>query len=122
MLDRSQAGLIALDELVAVALRQVVVGVDVEPPEQLLLPRRQRLGAHGLDVDERHQAEHLQPLLGADDRGELLDDLRDPRCRGGTPRATSQVVADQEEHRVARLGVQVQAVERLARHPHALDA
>ena len=63
-----EPGLIALDQLVAVALRQVVVGVDVEPPEQLLLPRRQRLRADRLDVGERHQAQHLQPLLGADER------------------------------------------------------
>ena len=67
-LQLGEAGLVALDQLVAVPLRQVVVGVDVEPPEQLLLPRRERLRADRLDVDERHQAEHLQPLLGADER------------------------------------------------------
>ena len=49
-----ETGLIAFDQLVAVSLRQVVIGVDVEPPEQLLFPWRQRFRAHGFDVGERH--------------------------------------------------------------------
>ena len=70
-----EARFVPLDELVAVALRQVVVGVDVQPPEEFRLPRRQRLRTDCLDVDERHQAEHLQPFFGADERCELLDDV-----------------------------------------------
>ena len=77
-----------LDQVVAVLQRQHVVGVDVDAPEQLFLPPRQRVGADRLDVGERHQAQQLQPLLAADERGELAHDLRDPRCRAGTPPAT----------------------------------
>ena len=63
-----QAGLILGDEVVAVLERQVVVGVDVEAPEQLLAPRRQRVRADRLDVGQRQQAQHLQPLFDADQR------------------------------------------------------
>ena len=70
------AAWLRFDPLVAVADRQLVVRVDVEPPQQLLLPRRQRLRADGLDVGERHEAEHLQPLFDADELGELPDDVR----------------------------------------------
>jgi hypothetical protein len=63
-------------ELVAIPERQVVVGIDVEAPEQLLLPRREGGGADRLDVDERQQAEHLQELLGADQPREALDHVR----------------------------------------------
>ena len=79
---------VRLDELVAVAERQVVVGVDEQPPEQLRPPRCQRLQADGLDVGQGHQAQHPQPLLDADERRELSGRSRDPRCRGGTPPAT----------------------------------
>ena len=42
-LSRSdRPGLVPIDQLVGVGMRQVVVGVDVQPPEQLLFPRRQR--------------------------------------------------------------------------------
>ena len=46
-------GLIVLDALVAVTDRQAVVGVDVQPPEQLLLPRGERLEADRFDVGQR---------------------------------------------------------------------
>ena len=42
--------MIRLDQLVGVAEREAVVRVDVEPPEQLFLPGRQRLGADRADV------------------------------------------------------------------------
>ena len=59
-----------------VAERQVIVGVHIEPPEQLLAPRRQRVRADRLDVDQRQQAQHLQALFDADQIGQLADDLR----------------------------------------------
>ena len=74
-LQLGEARLVALDQLVAVPLRQVIVGVDVEPPEELRLPRRQRVRAHGLDIDNRHQTEQLETLLRADERRELFHDL-----------------------------------------------
>ena len=79
-----------VDQLVAVAEREVVVGVDVQPPEQLFLPRRQRLGADRLDVGERQQAEHLQPLFDADQLRRTAGRSPDPRCRAGTRPATSR--------------------------------
>ena len=38
----------------------------VEAPEILGFPRRQRIRIHRLDVGQRHQGEHLQPLGRAD--------------------------------------------------------
>ena len=92
----------ALDQIVAVLQRQVVVGVDVEPPEQLLFPPGQRLGADRLDVGERHQAQQLQPLLGADQRGELADDLRILGVAPERHLRHPQVMADEEQDGVAR--------------------
>ena len=54
----------------------MVVGVHVQLPEQLFTPRRQRLEADRLDVDPRQQAEHLQPLLDANQVGKTADDRR----------------------------------------------
>ena len=71
-----QPGLLVLDAFVGVLERQVVVGVHVEPPEQFLAPRRQRVRTDGLDVDECEQAQHLQPLFVDDQVRELADDLR----------------------------------------------
>ena len=44
----------------------MVVGVDVELPEQLFPPGRERFRADRADVDERHQASIFQTLFGAD--------------------------------------------------------
>ena len=95
-------GLRALDQIVAVLQRQVVVGVDVEPPEQLFFPSGQRVGADRLDVGERHQAQELQPLLGADQRGELADDLRILGVAPERHLRHPQVMADEEQDRLAR--------------------
>ena len=103
-----EAGLVALDALVAVALRQVVVGVDVEPPQQLFLPRRQRVRADRADVGQRHEAQHLQPVLGADEVGELLDDVRVLGVAAERDQRHPEVVADEEQHRVARLAGDLQ--------------
>ena len=54
----------------------MIVGIDVQPPEQLFPPRRQRFEADRLDVGQREQTEHLQPLLDPDQLGEVLDDVR----------------------------------------------
>ena len=113
--------MILLEQIVGVAERQPVVGVDVEAPEQIFLPGRQRLGADGADVGERHQAEHLEVLFGADQLGELRDDLRifrvaaERRLRhlrgaggSGTPRVCALV------------GRQLQPVEHALREAQAL--
>ena len=70
-----EAGVVRLDQLVGVAERQAVVGVDVEPPEQLFLPGRQRLRADRADVGERQQAQHLQLLFGPTSAANARDDL-----------------------------------------------
>ena len=98
----------------------MVVGVDVEPPQQLLFPRRQRFRADRLDVGQRHQAEHLQALFGADERGEVLDDVRILGVAAERDERHAQVMLDQEQHRLARLAGQLQAVDHVPRHPHAL--
>ena len=110
-----EPGLVPLDQLVAVPLRQVVVGVDVQTPEQLRLPRRQRLGTDRLDVDERHQAEHLQPLLGADERGELLDDVGILGIAPKRGERHPQVVANQEENDLALFVGHLQPLEHMLR-------
>ena len=98
-----QLGLVPVDQLVAIAERQLVVGVDVQPPQQLLFPRRQRLGTDRLDVDEGHQAQHLQPLLEADQGGELLDDLGIFRVAMKGRARHPEVMPDQEVDDLARL-------------------
>ena len=102
--------------------RQVVVGVDVQPPEQLLAPRRQRLEADGLDVGQRHQAEHLQAFFDADQLGERLDDLRilrvaperDLRHRAGGWRSGTRPCRARSCGRPIRANIS-------PRHAHALD-
>ena len=100
----------------------MVVGVDVEPPEQLFLPRRQRLGADRLDVGEGQQAEHLQPLFDADQRGELPDDLGILGVAAERDHATSAGgCAIRNSTSRARLGRRARAARTCcARHPHAL--
>ena len=94
----------ALDQLVAVAERQLVVGVDVQPPEQLFLPRCERLGADRVDVGQRQQAEHLQSLFDADQRARTAGRRPGLRCRGGTRPATSGGgCAIRNSHRLARV-------------------
>jgi hypothetical protein len=58
--------------------READARVGVQPPQPILLPGCQRIGADGLDVDERQQAEHLQQLLAADQSGEPRDHVRVP--------------------------------------------
>ena len=116
-----ESGLIALDQLIAVALREMVVGVHVEPPEQLLFPRRQRLRADRFDVDERHQAEHLQALFGADERREVLDDLRILGVATKRDQRHAQVMLDQEQHRLARLADELQTIDDVPGHPLAFE-
>ena len=111
---------LSVNHFVAVRERQVVVRVNVEPPQQLLLPRRERFPADGLDVGERHQAQHLQAILDADEVGELPHDLgilgiaaeRDHRHpRDAWPRGIP---------RRRGLLVEREAIEHLTRHPRAL--
>ena len=86
-LQRGDQRLIAIDDVVAVAERHVIVRVDVQPPQQLFFPGGQRLRADGADVAQREQHEHLQLLFGAEHRRELPHDFglfgvaaeRDPR-------------------------------------------
>ena len=110
----------AVDHLVAVGQRQVVVGADVEPPQQLLFPGRERSAAHRLDVDQREQAEHLQPLLGADQGRERPHHVRVLAVLAeGDPRHL-EVVADEELHVVPRVGAESELVEHDVGHPDAL--
>src|SRR6266478_2977762 len=71
-----ELGLAPIDQLVAVSERQLVVGIDVQPPEQLFLPGCERLEADGFDVGQGQEAEHLQSLSHPDQRGEPPDRLR----------------------------------------------
>ena len=113
--------LIALDQLVAVPLREMVVGIHVEAPEQLLFPRRQRFRTDRPDIGERHQAEHLQALLGADEGREVLDDLRILGVAAEGDQRHAQVVLDQEEHRLAPLADELQTIDDVLGHPLALE-
>src|SRR5262249_37027864 len=72
----SAAGLIRLDLFVAVSMRELVVRVDEQPPEQFRAPRGQRLETDGLDAGEGHQAQHAEALCDADELGKLTDDVR----------------------------------------------
>jgi hypothetical protein len=119
--QRRQSRLVLLDQLVGVGKCEVVVGIDIEPPEQLLFPRRQRAGPHRFDVGERQEAQHLQHLLGADDAGEAPGDIRILRVAPEGGMRHHQMVADQERDGVARLGGQLQPIKHPLRQPHALQ-
>ena len=54
--EGAQPRLLVVDHFVGVLEGQMIVGVDIEPPEQVLAPRRQRLRVDRLDVDECEQA------------------------------------------------------------------
>ena len=90
--------------------RQVVVGVDVQPPEQLLLPRRQRLAADRLDVGQRHAGRASSAALRRRPARRTAGRSPDPRCRAGTRRATSSGAAPTRNSTVvARLLVEMRA-------------
>ena len=98
----------------------MVVGVDEQPPEQLGLPRRQRLAAGGPEIADGQQAEHLQVLLGAERvqlrgarqrRGEPGDDLRVARVLAEGDLRHLQLVLDQELDDVAGVAVQLQPIQ-----------
>jgi hypothetical protein len=82
-------------------LREVVIRIDVQPPQQLLFPRRQRAGAHRFDIGERHQAQHLQALFGADEGREVLDDLGILGVAAERHERHPQVMLDQEQDGLA---------------------
>ena len=115
----AQSRRILRHQLVAVAEREVVVGLDVQPPEQVFLPRRQRRAADRLDVDQRHQAQHLQQLFGADQVRELRDDVRIVEIAAERDLRHRQVVADQELDRLPRFAGHLETIERGAGQPHA---
>ena len=106
-----ELGLAPIDQLVAVSERQLVVGVDVQPPEQLFLPRRERLEADRFDVGQRQEAEHLQSLFDADQRGEPPDRLGIFGVAAKRDHRHLQVVGDEKLDHLARLGRQRQALE-----------
>ena len=88
-LQRSHRRVPALDHLVAVGEGELVVGVDVQPPEQLFLPRRQ--GAGGPRPRCRPASSGTASSAAPRCRPARRTAARrlDPRCRDGTPRATS---------------------------------
>ena len=101
--DREPRGIL-LQQLVGIAEREPVVGVHVEPPQQVFLPRRQHVGVDRADVGERHQAQQLEPLFRADEIGKLLDDVRIVEVAAEGDLRHQQVIADQELDRPARVG------------------
>ena len=117
----AESCLVPLDQLVSVPLRKVVVGVDVQTPDELFLPRGERLGTDGLDVGQRHEAEHLQTVLGAEQPRKLFDDFGILGIATERDERHLQMVPDQEQHGVARVGGNLQPIERLGRHPHAFE-
>ena len=112
--------LAAIDQVVAVAEGQLVVRVDVESPQELLLPGRQGLEAHGLDVGERQQAQHLQPILPADELRELTDDLRVLGIATEGDLGHPEMTGDEELDELRGLGVELEGLEHLPRHANAL--
>jgi hypothetical protein len=99
----------------------VIVGVDIQPPEELLLPPRQRGWADGLDVGDGHEAQHLQPVLDAHGRGEVSDNLRILRVAAEGHLRHAQVLANQEQNGFA-LGLgQPQLIEKAFGEPDAFD-
>ena len=94
--ERRGVSLPAGDQVVAVAHCQLVVCVDVEAPQELRLPGCQGFQAHGLDVGERQEAEHLQPILDADQLGELPDDFGILRVAPERDLGHAEVVRDEE--------------------------
>ena len=117
--DDGEARRVVPHELVAVAERQVIVGVHVQTPEQLFLPRGQRVRAHRLDIDERHEAQHLEELLGADDVREALDDVRVIEIAAEGHVRHLEVMTDQELDGVTRIVGQLEPIERGTRDSHA---
>ena len=95
---------IALEQIVGVAEREPVVGVDVEPPEQVFFPRRQRVGADTAPTSAsviRHSSFRCSSV--ADELGELRDDLRILGVAPERDLRHLQVFADQElDRRAAR--------------------
>ena len=98
----------------------MVVGVNVQPPHQLFFPGGERARTDRLDIHERHQAEHLEPLLGPDERGELAHHNRvlGITLKGGTRHL--QVLCDQELDDVTPFVRHPKALQHRPRHPHAL--
>ena len=86
-------------DFAGLAGREPHAAVDVEPPEPIFLPRRQRVRADRLDVDQCQQGEHLEQLLAADHRRELRDHLRVLRVTPeGYPGHLSMVPNQEAQH------------------------
>jgi hypothetical protein len=77
--------------------------------------------ADGPDVNQRHEAEHLQPFFGADEPRELPDDVGILGVASEGDERHAQVVADEEQHHLARLWRELKPVEHVSRHAHAFE-
>ena len=108
------------NHLVAVAQRQVVVGVDVQAPQELFLPGREGLRGRALNVHQGQQAQHSEPFLGADQPRELPGHLRVLRVPPKRRLRHDEMVANQELHGAGRGRGDAEPSERSRDHAHAL--
>jgi hypothetical protein len=100
------------DELIAVAERQVVVGIDVQAPEELFFPRRHRVRTDRLDVDEGHQAQHPQQLFGSHHVREPFDDVRIVEIAAERNVGHLEMMTDEKFDRVPRIIRQLETIQR----------
>ena len=114
------AGKIAFDQMIPVAERQPVVGIDVNAPEQILFPGRQRVGRNCTDVGERQQTQQLEVFLGADKFGKARRHLWILCVAAERDLRHLQVFADQELDRFPFVVGQLQSVQGALGQAHAL--
>ena len=97
----------------------MIVRVDIQPPHHLFFPRRQRSGADGLDIHQRHQAQHLEPFLGTH---QFREAAHHRWIHGVTLERDARhlkVLTDQELDVLAALGRDAEALQHRARHANA---
>ena len=105
--------------LVVHAAVQVVRRSQIQPPQVLRLPRRQRVRMHRLNVGvgkQRQHAQRLRRLHLARERPHRLQIEDVPPQRGGH----LQMVADQSQQQLALVRIQLQPPGHALRHARAL--
>ena len=90
---------------------EIIFRGGVKLPQHLRLPGCQRFRIHGFDVRVGEQRQHLEMLDGPDGLRKIVHRFRienvAPQQRGGH----AQMVGDQEGHRLAAEGIEVQPLE-----------
>ena len=89
----------------------MVVGVHVEPPQQVFLEWRERPRRHGLDVAERQERQHLQSLFARHQIGEGHDGVWIAEVAAEGDLRHLEMMPDEEGHGLAVVGREPEARE-----------